>query len=88
MGPKSLIGVMRELLRLETNVGVELHLETLAGVRVDPLAVDSSVLIFRPEIPEFIQLKTLLFETSDVSPDTLSVLRLSVLKSIADRIGN
>jgi hypothetical protein len=79
---------MRKLLSLETDMGMELHFETLAGVRVNPLAVDSPVLIFRPEIPEFIQLKALLFETSDVSPDTSSVLRLPVLKGVSDRIGN
>ena len=79
---------MGKLLRLETDVGVELHFETLAGIRVDPLAVDSPVLIFRPEIPKFIQLKALLFETSDVGPDTSSVLRLPVLKGVPDRIGN
>jgi hypothetical protein len=88
MSPKSLIGVMRNLLRLETDVGVELHFETLAGIRIDPLAVDSPVLIFRPEIPEFVQLKALLFETSDVSPDTASVMSLPVLKGVPDRIGN
>jgi hypothetical protein len=79
---------MRKLLRLETDVGVKLHFETLTGVRIDPLAVDSPVLIFGPEIPEFTQLKALLFETSDVSPDTLSVLRLPVLKGVPDRIRN
>jgi hypothetical protein len=79
---------MRKLLGLETDVGVELDFETLTGVRVDPLTVDSPVLIFGPEIPEFIQLKALLFETCDVSPDTLSVLRLPVLKGVPDRIRN
>src|SRR4029077_20148773 len=88
MSPKSLLSVLRKLLRLETDVDVELYFETLAGVRVDPLAVDSPVLIFRPEIPEFVQLKALLFETSDVSPDTSSALTLPVLKGVPDRIGN
>ena len=59
LSAKSLIGVMCELLRLEADAGVELHFESLAGIRVDPLAVDSLVLLFGPGVLEFLQFKTL-----------------------------
>ena len=40
---------MRELLGLEADTGVKLHFEPLAGIRLDPLAVDAFVLVIGPE---------------------------------------
>ena len=88
MSAESLVGVMRELLRLEADTGVELHFEPLTAFRLDPLAVDALVLLFGPGILKFLQLKALVFQTFDVRPDTLSVVSLSVLKGIPDRIRN
>jgi hypothetical protein len=39
---------MRELFRLEADTGMELHLEPLTGVRLDPLAIDALVVLARP----------------------------------------
>src|SRR5690242_8716287 len=88
MGSKSLVSVMRQLLRLVADAGVELHFEPLTTIRVDPLAVDALVLILGPRIPECVQLKTLFLQTLDIRPDALSVASFPVLKGVPDRIGH
>ena len=80
------IGGMGELLGLETDTSVKLHFETLAGVRLDPRAVDAFVLIIGPGILEFVQLETFAFQAFDVRPDTLSVASLPILKGVPDRV--
>jgi hypothetical protein len=37
LGAESLVGSMRELLRLKADACVELHFKSLAAIRVDPL---------------------------------------------------
>src|ERR1700684_1230571 len=56
---ESFVSVVGEVLGLEADTGVKLHLEPLAGSRIDPLAVDALVLVIRPEILEFVQFKAL-----------------------------
>jgi hypothetical protein len=41
----SLVGVVRKLLGLEARAGVELYLETLAGLWLTPLSIDPLVLV-------------------------------------------
>ena len=77
---------MRELLRLKADACMELHFEPLAGIRLDPLAVDALILVFRPGVLEFMQFKALAFQAFDVSSDTLSVVRLAILKGVTDRV--
>src|SRR6266567_2742791 len=77
---------MCELLGLEADARVKLHLEPLAGTRLDPLAVDALVLLTGPGIFEFVQLKALILQTLDIRLDALRITGLSVLKGIPDRV--
>ena len=86
VGAEPLVGSMRELLGLEADTGVKLYLEPLAGIRLDPLAVDALVLVMGPGILKCVQLKALFFQTSDVRPDALSVASLPVLEGVPDRV--
>jgi hypothetical protein len=45
---------------------VKLHLESLAGIRLDPLAVDAFVLLTGPGILELVQLKALVLQARDI----------------------
>src|SRR3984893_6957317 len=65
---------------------MELHFEPLAGIRLDPLAVDALVLVTGPGILELVQLEALVLQTRDIGEDALSVAGLLVLKGISDRI--
>src|SRR6266536_1263424 len=88
MGTKPLIGVVRELLRLVADAGVELHFEELTGLWLDPLTVDALVVLTRPGILEFVQFKVLIFQAPHVRPDSLSVVRIPILEGIPDRVRN
>src|SRR5437588_291010 len=80
LGAELVVGVLGELLGLEADMSMELYFETLARRRLDPLAVDAFVLLTGPGILQFEHLEALVFHTSDVSPDALSVPSLTVLK--------
>ncbi len=67
---------------------MELDFKPLTAIRLDPLAINALVLLFGPAILELVQLETLVFETGDVRPDALSVMRLPILKGVTDRIRN
>src|SRR5580704_19213545 len=71
-----LVSAVRELLGLEANTCMKLHLKALARVRFDPAAVNSLVLFIQPRIFQSDHLKTLLFKTRDVVSDALSVAGL------------
>src|SRR5229473_2838726 len=86
LGTEPFVSGVGELLGLEADTSVELHFEPLAGIRLDPLAVDAFVLLFGPGILEFVQLEALVFQARDVRPDALSVASLTVLKGVPDRI--
>ena len=77
---------MRELLGFEADAGVELDFDPLTALRLDPFAVDTLVLLVGPEILAYALLETFLFQTSDVSPDALSVAILGILKREPDRV--
>ena len=68
LGAESLVGVMRELLRLKADARVKLHFKSLAAIRLDPLAINALVLLSGPGILDFVQLETLVLETGDVRP--------------------
>src|ERR1035437_8969301 len=80
------VSAVGELFCLEADAGVKLHFESLAGIRLDPLAVDALVLLIGPGILKFVQLKALVFQTSQVSPDALSVAILPILKGVPYRV--
>jgi hypothetical protein len=86
IGAQAFVGGVCELLCLEADAGVELHFEPLTAIRLDPLAVDALVLVTGPGVPEFVQLKALALQMSDVRPDALSIVDLSVLKGVPDRV--
>src|SRR5579875_3346107 len=65
---------------------MKLHLKALAGIRVNPLAVDPLVLFVTPEILEGNHLETVIFQTSDVGPGALRVAGFLVLERVADRV--
>ena len=77
---------MRELLGLEADTGMKLHFEPLAGIRLDPLAVESLVLVIRPGILDLVQLEALVLQPLDIRPDALSVASFLVLKGVTDRV--
>src|ERR1700691_2513249 len=86
LGTDSFVTVVGDLLGLEADTSMKLHLEPLAGVPLDPLAVDAFVLLTGPGILELMQLEAFTFQAFDVRPDTLSVASIAVLKGVTDRI--
>src|ERR1700721_2381602 len=56
VGPEPLIATVRKLFSLEADARVKLHFEPLAGIRLDPLAVNALILVIGPGILEFVQL--------------------------------
>src|SRR5882672_4511552 len=77
---------MRELLRFEADVSMELHFKPLTTFRLDPLTVYALVLLFRPGILKLMQFKALAFKAFDLCPYTLSIVSLTVLKGIPKHV--
>src|ERR1022692_4433959 len=65
LSAESFVSAVGELLGLEADAGVKLHFKSLAGIRLDPLAVDALVLLTGPGSLEFFQLKALVFQRSE-----------------------
>src|SRR6516165_5768257 len=86
LGADSLVSIVSELLGLEADTCMKLHFEPLAGIRLDPLAVDPLVFLTGPGILELVQLEAFTFQAFDVRPYSLSVASLAVLKGVADRV--
>jgi hypothetical protein len=70
------------------DLGVELHLEELAGGRVAPQAADPLVLVARPEVPQPDQLEALLLGERDVLVEVPGVVGLVVPEHVPDRVGD
>jgi len=75
-----------ELLGLETDTSMKLHFEPLAGIWLDPLAVDALVFLTGPGILELVQLEAFTLQAFQIRPDTLSVASLALLKGVTDRV--
>src|SRR5271167_1262975 len=54
LGAESFVSVVGELLGLEADTSMKLHFEPLAGVRLNPLAVDAFVFLTGPGILELV----------------------------------
>jgi hypothetical protein len=65
---------MRELLRLKADARMKLHFKPLTATRLDPLAINALVLLFRPAILELVELETLVFEARDIRQGFVKVL--------------
>src|SRR5215472_3213356 len=78
---------MRELFGFQALWGVELHLKAQSCLWPAPLAVDSLVLLVRPQVLQLDQLEPFRRETLDVGADTISVAVRAVRERESDRIG-
>src|SRR6266568_2060251 len=83
---KSFVSAVRELLRFEADAGMELYFKPLAGILINPLAVDALVLLGGPGILEYVQLEALVLQARDISQNALSVAALPVLEGVSDGV--
>ena len=70
------------------DASMKLYFEPLASIWLDPMAVDSLVLVVGPVILELVQFKALISQACYVSADAPSIPGLFILKAVPNRVGN
>src|SRR5689334_11586855 len=81
-GAQSFVGSMSQLLSLEADTRMELHFKPLAATRIDPLAVDTFVLLLGPEVLALDQPEATFLQSHNIVQDALGVATFLVLKRI------